>query len=110
MRSDLLSQDRVRKITRHCSFCTRKYKRTCRFFGLCKLPPFTRALFLDGLKFRTVLEKGNPRDISMKLFQNLKISFRKEEYLRIPSCWYSTSSLHSPDPGFLMEQNSAHTS
>ena len=38
MKSDLLSlvlpDNRVRKITRPCPFCTRKYERTSGFFGL----------------------------------------------------------------------------
>ena len=37
--------------------------------------------------------KSHPRNISVKLFQNLTSAFRKEDFLRISSCWYSTSSL-----------------
>ena len=33
--------------------------------------PFTRAMFLDGSKFRlTIFEKSHPRNIPVKLFQN----------------------------------------
>ena len=41
----------------------------------------------------------------MKLFQNLTIGFREEDFLRIPSFLYSASSPHSPEPHFLTDQN-----
>ena len=41
----------------------------------------------------------------MKLFQNLTIGFREEDFLRIPSFLYSASSPHSPEPHFSTDQN-----
>ena len=35
---------------------------------------------------RTVFEKGHPRNIPVKLFQNLTSSFREGDFLRISSC------------------------
>ena len=46
---------------------------------------------------QTIFEKGHPRNIPVKLFQNLTIGFR-EDFLRIFSCPYSARSLHSPEP------------
>ena len=37
---------------------------------------------------RTIFEKGHQRNIPMKLFQNLTISFGDEDFLRISSCPY----------------------
>ena len=44
--------------------------------------------------------------MSVKLFKNLTINFREEEFLRMSSCPYTTSngSLHSPEPCLLMDQ------
>ena len=54
---------------------------------------------------RTFFKKGHPRRNSVKLFQNLTIRFREEDFLRIPSFLYSASSPHSPEPHFLTDQN-----
>ena len=54
---------------------------------------------------RTIFKKGHPRSNSVKLFQNLTIGFREEDFLRIPSFLYSASSPHSPQPHFLTDQN-----
>ena len=45
-----------------------------------------------------LFEKGQSRNISMKLFQNLTCSFREEFFLRICSCSCGESSPHSPEP------------
>ena len=37
---------------------------------------------------RTLFEKGHPRNIPVKLFQNLTCSFGEEDLLRISSCPY----------------------
>ena len=46
---------------------------------------------------RTIFEKGHPRNIPAKLFQNLTSGFG-EDFLRISSCPYSARSPHSPEP------------
>ena len=56
----------------------------------------------------TLFEKGHPRNISVKLFQNLTSGFREEDFLRIPSSLYSTRSPHSPEPCFWTDQNFAN--
>ena len=53
----------------------------------------------------TIFEKGQSRNISVKLFQNLTSCFGEEDFLRISSCLYSTRSPHSPEPCLLMDQN-----
>ena len=72
----------------------------------CKMPPFTRAMFMDGSKF---FEEGHQRNISVKIFQNLTSSFREEDLLRISSCPYSARSSHSPEPCFWADQNFTST-
>ena len=57
---------------------------------------------------RTVFEKGHPRNIPVKLFQNLTSSFGEEDFLRISSCPYSARSPHSPEPCLWMDQNFAN--
>ena len=47
---------------------------------------------------QTVFEKGHPRNIAVKLFQNLTSSFGEEDFLRISKCPYSARSPHSPEP------------
>ena len=72
--------------------------------------PFTRAMFMDGSKFsRTIFEKGHPRNIPVKLFQNLTRSFGEKDFLRISSCPYSARSPHSPETCFWADQNFANT-
>ena len=56
---------------------------------------------------RTIFEKGHPRNIPVKLFQNLNSSFGEEDFLRISSCPYSARSPHSPEPCFCADQNFA---
>ena len=55
-----------------------------------------------------IFEKGHPRNIPLKLFQNLTSSFREEDFLRISTCPYSARSPHSPEPCFWADQNFAN--
>ena len=57
---------------------------------------------------RTIFEKGYPRNIIVKLFQNLTSSFGEENLLRISSCPYSARSPHSPEPCLWTDQNFAN--
>ena len=52
-----------------------------------------------------IFEKGHPRNIPVKLFQNRTSGFWEEDFLRISSCRYSARSPHSPEPHFWMDQN-----
>ena len=49
--------------------------------------------------------KGFPRNIPVKLYQNLTSGFREKDYLRISSCLYTPRSLYSPEPCLWMNQN-----
>ena len=42
--------------------------------------------------------RGHPRNIPVKLFQNLTSGFGEKSFLRISSCPYSAKSPHSPEP------------
>ena len=57
----------------------------------------------------TIFEKGHPRNIPVKLFQNLTSSFGEEDFLRISSCPYSARSPHSPQPRFWADQTFANS-
>ena len=59
---------------------------------------------------QTIFEKGHPRNIPVKLFQNLTSSFREEDFLRISLCPYSARSPHSPEPCLWTDQNFANIS
>ena len=88
----------------------------------CKKPPFIRAIFIDRQKApihqshiyrqikisRTIFEKGHPKNIPVKLFQNLTSSFGKD-FLRISSCPCSTRSPHSPEPCLWKDKNLENT-
>ena len=56
---------------------------------------------------QTLFEKGHPRNIPVKLFQNLTSGFGEEDCLRISSCPYSAKSPHSPEPCLWTDQNFA---
>ena len=58
---------------------------------------------------RPSFEKGHPRNIPVKLFQNLTSGFREEDFLRISSCPYSARSPNSPEPCLWTDQNFANT-
>ena len=63
---------------------------------------------LADKNFTTIFEKAYSRNNSMKLFQNLTSCFR-EDFLRISSCPYSASSLHSPKLCLLKDQTFANS-
>ena len=50
---------------------------------------------------RVNFEKGHPRNIPVKLFQNLTSSFREEDIVRISSCPYTVCPLKILNGGFL---------
>ena len=58
---------------------------------------------------RTIFENGHPRNIPVKLFQNLNSSFREKDFLRISSCPYSARSPDSPEPCLWTYQNFANS-
>ena len=58
---------------------------------------------------QTVFEKGHPRNIPVKLFQNLTSGFGEEDFLRISSCPYSARSPHPPEPCLWTDQNFANS-
>ena len=58
--------------------------------------------------WQTVFEKGNPRNIPVKLFQNLTNGFGEEDFLRISSCPYSPRSPNSPEPCLWTDKNFAN--
>ena len=58
--------------------------------------------------FANIFEKGHPRNIPVKLFQNLTSCFGEEDFLRISSSQYSARSPHSPEPCLWMDQNFAN--
>ena len=58
---------------------------------------------------QTIFEKGHPRNIPAKLFQNLTSGF-EEDFLRISSCPYSARSPHSPEPCLWTDQNFRNSS
>ena len=53
----------------------------------------------------TNFEKGHPRNIPAKLFQNLTGGFGEQDFLRISSCPYSARSPDSPEPCLWTDQN-----
>ena len=57
---------------------------------------------------QTIFEKGYPRDIPVKLFQNLTSGYGEEDFLRISSCLYSARRPHSPEPCLWTDQNFAN--
>ena len=52
--------------------------------------------------------KVHPRNIPVKLFQNLTCGLEEEDFLRISSCPYSARSPYSPEPCLWMHQNFAN--
>ena len=56
----------------------------------------------------SLFEKGHPRNIPVKLFQNLTCSFGEEDFLRISSCPCSARSPHSPEQCLWTDQNFAN--
>ena len=70
--------------------------------------PFHQSHVYGRIKLSpTIFEKGHPRKILVKLFQNLTSGFREEDFLRISLCLYSARSPHSPEPCLRTDQNFA---
>ena len=71
--------------------------------------PIHQSHVYGGIKIlRTIFEKGHPRSIPVKLFQNRISGFWEEDFLRISSCLYSAKIPHSPEPCLWMDQNFAN--
>ena len=60
---------------------------------------------LTDQNFENSFQKGYTRNIPVKLYQNQTSNFREEDLLKISLCPNSASSLHFPEPCFLMDQN-----
>ena len=58
---------------------------------------------------QTIFKKGHPRNIPVKLFQNLTSGFGEKSFLRISACPNSAKSPHSPEPYLWTDQNFANT-
>ena len=56
-----------------------------------------------------IFEKGHPRNIPVKLFQNRTSGFREEDFLTISYCPYCARSPHSQEALIWMDQNFATT-
>ena len=85
------------------------YKNTCLILAKVKQEhhiqvPTIGHCFSADTNFANNFEKGKPRKISVKIFQNLTSSFR-EEFLRISSCLYGVNSPRPLEPSFLTDQN-----
>ena len=75
----------------------------------CKKAPIHQSHIYRQIKIlRTVFEKGHPRNIPVKLLQNLTSGFGEKSFLRISSCPYSAKSPHSPGPYLYTDQNFAN--
>ena len=70
-----------------------------------KSPNSPEQCLLRDQNFANNFEKGHPRNIPLKLFQNLTSGFREEDFLRISSCPYSARSPHSLEPCLLTDKN-----
>ena len=57
---------------------------------------------------KTIFEKGHPRNIPAKIFQNLTSGLGEEDFLRISSCSYSARSPHSQESCLWTDQNFAN--
>ena len=53
--------------------------------------PFTRAKFHDGSKFCTVFENGHPRNIPVKVFQNLTSSSKEKVFKEVLRKFHSVA-------------------
>ena len=54
---------------------------------------------------QTSFEKGHPKNIPVKLFQNLTSGFKEEDFTRISTCPYSARSPHSQEPCLWTDPN-----
>ena len=67
--------------------------------------PYSGHVFRQIKISRPIFEKGHPRNIPVKLFQNWIRGFRQEDFLRISSCPSSAKSLFPRRPCFSTHQN-----
>ena len=58
------------------------------FMSVQKAPIHQSHIYRQIKILRTIFEKDHPRNIPVKLFQNLTSSFGEEDFLRISSCPY----------------------
>ena len=75
------------------------------------LPSHGGHVFWQIKIWRTFFERGHPRNIPVKLFQNLTRGFRGEDFLIISSCPYRAKSPLPPPPWrpcFSTDQNFAN--
>ena len=72
------------------------------YVRIVKLAPIHQSHVYRRIKIsQTIFQQEHPRNIPVKLIQNLTSSFRGD-FFRISSCMrYSASSPHSPEPCFL---------
>ena len=56
------------------------------------------AVIATDKNFAKNFEKGHPRNVPIKIFQNLTSGFGEKSFLRISSYLYSAKSPHSPEP------------
>ena len=69
------------------------------FMSVVQKAPIHQSHIYRQIKIlQTLFEKGHPRNIPVKLFQNLTSSFGEEDFLRISSGPYSARSPDSPEP------------
>ena len=70
------------------------------------MPPFTRAMFMDGSKFREqFLKKGSPKEHSCEIISKSDQRFQRRRFLK--KCLKNSISLPW-QPEFLMESNSVN--
>ena len=88
-----------------CSFGEEDFLRISSCPYIVQEAPIHQSHVFGRIKIsRTIFEKGHPRNIPAKLFQNLTSGFR-EDFLRISSCSHSARSPHSPEPCLWTDQN-----
>ena len=90
------------------SGCRKKVFKEFLHVHIVQKAPVHQSHFYGCIKIsRTIFEKGHPRNIPVKLFQNLTSGFG-EDFLRISSCPYSARSPHSPELCLWTDQNLAN--
>ena len=68
---------------------------------IVQVAPSKLCLLMDQIS-STIFEKGHPRNISVKLFQNQTCDFGEEDFLRISSYLKNASRPHSTEPYLLL--------
>ena len=92
-----------------CSFGEEDFLRISSCPYIVQEAPIHQKHVFGGSKFpKHFFEKGHPRNIPAKLFQNLTSGFGEEDFLRLSLCPYSARSPHSPEPCLWMDQNLAN--